>query len=860
MEIMAVGAQASLHGNRKQKHAPGSLRRPSAVKPLPPAVLTLLQQGLAQHQAGQFDHAMALYQQVLKERPTQPDALHLSGVIHHQRGESERAVTLIRKALRNDPSNAHALVNLGAALTALERWAEAAEILQEAVARMPDSAEAFGNLAAVYENEGRPKDAAAAYRRAVELNPTNSKYLRHWAETAHAAELWDEAATAFARYLDLVPGDSAARNDMGLALQQAKRPLEALDALQRSLAEQPDNPMIHANLGNVLGGIGRLGEAEFHFRRALELAPDDWRMQINLLNLLWELGKIPEALALTDRLVAERSDDALLLNQLATRLTGARHYDRAEELLMRALEIDPALGEAYNGLGNIEAQRFNYAAAVEKYLKATELKPGYILPHLNLCMTLLKLHRFDEAAVRTYGLRMQADYGKHEIATLSRILQILKIVADFDGIEMLGDFWPTIDVSSMEHLAPALLTLLSVAEEDQQLRRMVAAVKRVGSDLQAKAAWKTVAPAIVRAQETIKVGLVSADFRTHSASRCIMPLLRDFDRNRIDLRCYSAVSAHDDPVQTQIRGLASDFVEIDSLDDPSASDRIRADGIDVLFDLMGWTAFSRVPLFAYKPAPHQVSWLGWPFSSGLPTIGHFLVDRFNAPTDPELMIEKPLVMDGAWACFEPLTDTPIGEPPFLRNGHITFGTLNNTYKVTQKQIALWARIMAAVPRSRFLMARAEVRSLVFCRNMLNEFAKYGIGEDRLELIGQSPTGGAHFDFYNQFDISLDTYPVVGGVTTMDSLWMGVPVVAMYGQAFHQRIGHSILNHCGLGEFSMPTPEGFVETACRLAADTERLAELRTELRPQVQASPLFDAPGFARRFGDAVAGLVGAAR
>jgi predicted O-linked N-acetylglucosamine transferase (SPINDLY family) len=146
---------------------------------------------------------------------------------------------------------------------------------------------------------------------------------------------------------------------------------------------------------------------------------------------------------------------------------------------------------------------------------------------------------------------------------------------------------------------------------------------------------------------------------------------------------------------------------------------------------------------------------------------------------------------------------------------------------------------------------------MFCRNLVVEFGKHGISEDRLELIGHS-AGASHFEFYNQFDISLDTYPVVGGVTTMDSLLMGVPVVAMYGAAFHQRIGHSILNHCGLGEFSVPTPEAFVETACRLAADTDRLTELRAELRPQVLASPLFDGPGFAKRFGAAMAGLVGA--
>jgi predicted O-linked N-acetylglucosamine transferase (SPINDLY family) len=438
-------------------------------------------------------------------------------------------------------------------------------------------------------------------------------------------------------------------------------------------------------------------------------------------------------------------------------------------------------------------------------------------------------------------------------------VQILRIVADFDGLEMLGDFWPLFDAAPMEHLAPALLTLLAMAEDDDRLRQLVESTKRLGQELETRVAWKAVeSPTVVKRNGRIKVGLVSADFRQHSAARCIMPLLRDYDRGRIDMRCYSAVTAETDLLQEKMKGMCDEFIEISKLDDSAAADRIRADGVDVLFDLMGWTAFSRLPLFAYRPAPRQVSWLGWPFTSGLPSIEYLLVDRFNAPTDKSLSPEKPLIMDGSWACFDNLTDTPIGASPFQRNGHITFGTLNNTYKISRKQIALWARIMAAVPGSRFLMARVEVRSLLFCGNIVNEFAKHGISQDRLELIGQAPDYDGHFNFYNQFDISLDTYPVVGGVTTMDSLWMGVPVVAMYGAAFHQRIGHSILNHCGLGEFSVPTPEAFIETACRLAADTDRLAELHAELRPRFQASPLFDGPGFAKRFGDAVAGLVDA--
>ena len=855
---MAVSAQASFGNKGLGKIGRAAKAAGPAQRPLSPGAIAKLQEAVAKHQAGDLDAAAHLYQEVLKERPNQPDALHLFGVIHHQRGDSQGAVRLIRKALKFDSSNAKALINLGAALTTLGHYDEAGRVLEEVIGKLPDSAEALGNLAAVRENQERNTEASGLYRAAAERNPGNSKYLKRWAETAFAVEDWSGAATAFERYLAMVPDDTAARNDMALALQRLNRPEDAIESLQRSVGEQPDSAMIHGNLANALAQSGRLAEAEHHFRRSAALAPDDWRMQINLANFLWETARIDEAGRLSEKIIADRPDDVALIERVATRLTSVRHYARAEELLRHALSINSEIANLHNAMGNVRALLFDYQGAVASYTRATELDPNHLLAHLNLCMTLLKMHRFDEAAIRTYGLRMQPDYGKHESATLSRIIQILKIVADFDGIELLGDYWTPLETAALEHQTPALLTMLALAEDDEHVERMVKSVRRIGADMESKVAWKAdAAPHVVNRRGKVKIGLVSADFRSHSAARCILPLLQNYDRDRFEIGCYSAVSVTGDAVQKQIIGLADSFVEIDRLDDPTASDLIRSDEVEVLFDLSGWTAHSRLPLFAYKPAPHQISWLGWPFTSGFASIQHFLVDCYNRPSHDGLLFETPLVMDGAWVCFEGSPQTPICEPPFQRNGHITFGTLNNTYKISPKQIAHWARIMAAVPGSRFLMARAEARSLMFCRNMLVEFGKHGIGEDRLELIGQS-AGASHFEFYNAFDISLDTYPVVGGVTTMDSLLMGVPVVAMYGAAFHQRIGHSILNHCGLGEFSVPTPEAFVGTACRLAADTDRLAELRAELRPQVLASPLFDGPGFAKRFGAAMASLVGA--
>jgi predicted O-linked N-acetylglucosamine transferase (SPINDLY family) len=850
---MAIGTRAA-DRDRTNGKAPDSMAGRNGQRPLAQPLIAALQQAVVLHQAGKLPEAAALYDHVLHARPTQPDALHLRGVIHHQQGDSETAVKLIRKALKNDPGNAKALINLGAALTRLGRHGEAGTVLVQAVQRLPDSAEAHGNLAAVRDAEGKLAEAKLLYRRALELNPTHAGYCRRIAEIAYAAQDWDDAAGAYRHYLELVPGDLAARNDFGVALEKARRPAGAIVQLRRVVEAQPDLAEAHGNLANALGRVGDIAGAERHHRRAAELAPQEWRFRANLAFLFWETGRNDEAEEIFRQILAEHPDRADLWQEFGAHLSLVRRHDKAEAALRRALDLDPNLAEAHNSLGNVLSHRGQYDDAIAAYQRAIACKPDYLLAHLNLCLVLQEQKRIDEAAIRAYGLRLLPSYDP--VGCANRTLQILKIACDFDGIEALGDIWSLAERFNSVDLAQAFLTLLALAEDEGRIRQLVTLAHKLGAEQEAKAApVATSAPTPVR-RGRIRVGFVSSDFRNHSASKCIRPLFRNYDRDRFEIRCYSALPATEDPVQRELAGMVDSFASIDTLDDVGASKLIRADGVEVLFDLNGWTAHSRLPLFAYRPAPYQVAWLGWPFTAGYESIGHFLVDRFNAPAAPGLLFEQPLPVEGPWIAFEPLTGQAVSDPPFQRNGHLTFGTLNNTYKITRRQVALWARVLAAVPGSRFVMARPEARSLMLVRNLLTEFAGHGIAEDRVDIIGQSRNTQTHFPFYGLIDISLDTFPVTGGITTIDSLWMGVPVVSLHGPAFHQRIGHSLLNHAGLGEFSAPTPEAFVETACRLAADTDRLAEMRADLRNQLLASPLFDGAAFANNFGDAIESLV----
>ena len=297
--------------------------------------------------------------------------------------------------------------------------------------------------------------------------------------------------------------------------------------------------------------------------------------------------------------------------------------------------------------------------------------------------------------------------------------------------------------------------------------------------------------------------------------------------------------------------LFEDFVVIGMMSDKVAADRIREDGIDILIDLNGLTRDTRVAVTAFRPAPVQCTWLGYPLTTGLEEMDYFLLDRFLAPTDSSILIEEPWLLDGAWLCSVDHGDLPaLWDPPVARNGYITFGTLNNAYKFTRDTLRVWSEVLKRVPDSRFLLVQAKREHGLLCQNLMQEFVNNGVDPERLLYVSNDPE--QHMQFYNEMDLSLDTLPQTGGTTTNEALWMGVPVVSLRGLGIHQRLSHAILSHVGLSELSVETEEEFIETAVALANDIDRLTHYRQTLRDRFKVSPLRDEEGFAARFGDAL--------
>jgi predicted O-linked N-acetylglucosamine transferase (SPINDLY family) len=284
---------------------------------------------------------------------------------------------------------------------------------------------------------------------------------------------------------------------------------------------------------------------------------------------------------------------------------------------------------------------------------------------------------------------------------------------------------------------------------------------------------------------------------------------------------------------------------------------IAADAPDVLIEIGGSTTTNRLETLAHRLAPVQVSWLGYPHSAGLGTIDYLVLDPYTAPTEPDLMIERPLLMPRTWVAMSPgyfRDDIPLETAlPQDRVGHVTFGTAGSPYKYSAAALDAWARVVAAVSGSRFRIVRPEGGSAIFRRNIAERFARHGVGAERLEFVA---VRGGHLPHYNEIDVCLDTFPLTGGMTTCEALWMGAPVVSLAGKATYERLSLSLLTNAGLADLNTDTVEAFVQRAVSLASDRARLRAWRAEGRRAIMAGPLGDQRQFARDFFRLVTGAL----
>lgn len=777
------------------------------------------------HRAGDMDSAERLYRQILTRTQDHADVLHLLGVLETQRGRAADAVAHIEQAIGIAPNAPNYQTSLGVALRALGRRDDAAAAYRRAIALDPALTDAHVNLGNVLADSGDLDGAIAAYERARALNPGADKARRHLArlydrqgvDLQRTGRL-DDAIERHRAAIDARAQHSDAHHNLGIALQATGRLEEAAAAFRAAIEIDPQAAESHCNLGQVLTETGDYAAAEAALRQALALDPQSTEAENGLGRLLECRGE--------DEAAVTAFDSALLSNPQNVQA----HYNRAHTLLKAGDAAGALLG-------------FESVIAIE---------PGLAKAHSNRGVALEALMRFEDAAA-AYQTALSLDSALMEAR--NNLAGVYLLQGRHDEAERI--YRETLDLSlaAGSPRTPAVHSNLLFAMSYNDAHD-VAALSAEHARWQAMHgnAGGDAAPAFCNSPDPdrrLRVGYVSADFRGHAVSFFISPLLRTHDRAAVEIYCYADVSRPDE-LTAQIRATADVWRDTAALSHSSLADLIRADGIDILVDLAGHTNGNRLPAFALKPAPVQVSYLGYAMTTGLAAMDYKLTDAHITPPDTkEGFTEVLATLPDSFACYAPPIQAPaIGPLPALATGQITFGCFNNLAKVTADVIALWSATLHAVPGSRLILKAKALNDAAARERLTGQFAAHDIGRERLVLRGHVNDVGDHLAAYNDIDIALDTFPYAGGTTTFEALWMGVPVISLAGDRSTARLSLSFLMTAGLGALATTDPSAFVHCAGELAGNRPRLAEIRDKLRQRVAVSPLCDATRFARNVED----------
>jgi len=646
-------------------------------------------------------------------------------------------------------------------------------------------------------------DAQAALNHAMELHRQG--------RLAEAENLYRQLHRMFPQATDVL-------HLLGLTEVDLGRKEQGFANLRRAIELQPGTPHYHANLGVRLLEQREAREAEACLRRAIELQPDGPSHHYNLGNALLQQQRWTEAMAAYRRSLALHPDNPSCDLQLGLALHAAGQAQEAVDHYRDMLRRRPGDLAAATNLGAMLQAECDLDGAAEAFRHALRIEPDNTVPLNNLAVIHKELGETGPA-----------------IRLLRRCVELQPEAKEIrSNLILTMHYDPGTDDAG-------------IADQHREWNRRFAGSPPAPHPNQPDPRRK------------LRLGFVSPDFRDHVVGRALAPSFTRHDRSRFELFCYAG--SHADEFSRRFQECADGWRETTAVPAEEVARQIRADGIDILVDLTLHTSDNRLDVFALKPAPLQVSWLGYPESSGLATMDYRLTDAHLEPPAGNRLAapgEKAWLLPACWTCYEPAAGYPeVNALPSSAGRPFTFASLNNSCKINDEVLGAWARILRALPSSQLLLLAKQGSHR---RRITDALTAQGVAPHQLRFADYLPSApelsqGALLGRYHDVDLALDTFPYGGMTTTLDALWMGVPVVSLVGTRNLGRAGLSLLSNVGLPEFAVPTVDAYVETAVRVSQDKAALAKLRAELRSRMQASPLLDAAGFTRKVEDAFRGM-----
>jgi protein O-GlcNAc transferase len=665
------------------------------------------------------------------------------------------------------------------------------------------------NAAVAHHGSGKIVEAEQLYRKILIAHPDHPQTLHNLGLLLLGKGNAQEAAELVGRAAKLNPSDTNNHMTLGNALYELGEHEEAMAAYGNALRLNPTLDGAHNNLGNALVTLGKISEAIESYRKAIHLKPDLVDAHNSLGNALNKQGQPGTAIASFHEAIRLNPGFAIAHYNLGISLKELGREDEAIDSYRNAIRLNPNHADAHGNLGNILQDRGLLDESITEFREVLRINPDYTEAHYNLGNSLKDQGRLDDS-VASFRDAMKLD-PRHAKA--------------HNNLLLTEQYREGASADRLKELHAEFETLHGVPLRDE---------------------WRDFKN-IADENKTLRVGFVSADLGTHPVGYFVIQLLENSPKSGFEFICYTDRAP--DALTDRFKAATHSWVDIRNDSDEELASRIRSDGIDVLIDLSGHTGNNRLLVFARKPAPVQVTWLGYVGTTGLAAMDYLIADRWEIPEEHEhYYFEKIIRMPDGWLCYDPPDYAPpVSAPPSDENGFVTFGSFNNPVKINQRVLGCWVNILTAVPNSQLVLKYNGVDWPINRDRFLSRFEEAGIETSRIILEGRSQ----HADLlarYNDIDIALDTFPYAGGITTCEALWMGVPVITLAGDTFACRHSLSHLSNVGIPEFATFDEENYVALAIKTANEPDNRSELRTTLRTKVAQSGLCDGPKFAHHF------------
>jgi len=720
----------------------------------------------------------------------------------HLAGDLDDARTLYEQVVASSLDDPSPMFSLGVLEWQCGTFDPALAWLDRAIKIAPGEARYHYVRGLILTSMRRIHDAIGAYRLMLDIDPEHIDALNNLAN-CYRENGEDAVAEPFYRSALALRRDANALTNLGTLLQASGQHEEAFELLNEAVRVAPESVACLVNLGVALNDKRDFARAEALMTRALTLDPQFPEAAYNLANTLQAQGRLPEALT----------------------------------MYQRTLALNPAHADAYNNLGNVCRGLNEYESAANAFHTAIRLRPNFIAAYNNLANLLRTLGRMDEAEAR---LRKALAIDPVSSVTHNNLGNILKDKGLLDdGIASYRQAIASDPDNAVAH-SNLVYALVFQAEDAQPvIDECNRWSERHESPYRENRIPHHNDTTIDR---RLRIGYVSADFRDHCQALFTMPLFSRHDHARFEIFCYSSVRRQDE-VTERIATHADVWRDVQDLDDEQLAQLIREDRIDILVDLAMHMADGRPLLFARKPAPVQIAWLAYPGTTGIQAIDYRLTDPWLDPPEINTQYrERSIHLADTFWCYDPLTDLPsVNRLPALTAGHVTFGCLNNPCKLSDHTLRMWAGVIQRLESAQLVLmvsggsAREHVMRRLEC---------HGIDAQRVRFVAFRPRAD-YLKTFHEIDLVLDTFPYNGHTTSLDSFWMGVPVVTRVGQTAAGRAGLSQLSNLGLDELAAHSEEQFVTVAVELASDLPRLVQLREGLRRRMSESPLMDGARFA---------------